>query len=334
MIILILSTNAAWAQLNIDWANKISADSDTNDFCNAIRHDASGNILVVGSFSGVVDIDPSAATFYVSIRGGLDMYLAKFDTTGTLIWAKTMGGFTDDIPYDVVTDNLGNIYITGSCSNLADFDGGADTAFLKPNGSSGNTVIFLAKYTSNGDYLWAKVMGGSGYGFGKRVKIDQNGEVILVGNFKVTIDFDPSPNVLNLSEQGSNFYDIFISKFTSNGDLRFAKRIGGGDYDEVNGLTLDQNGNLYITGYFMLTVDFDPGPAVFNMSVPINDKSSFVAKYDSLGIFVSAGGQNGKAGYDLLIDPLGKLRVSGYYKSGSSEIVFLNKYIFNDFRSI
>ncbi len=327
-LILFLSiyvTNS-YAQLNINWANKISCATGGDDFTAAITGDGNGNIISVGSYQGNVDMDPSAATLYMSTKGSSDIYMIKYDSTGALLWAKSIGGAINDSPYDVIADATGNIYITGFCSALSDFDGGSDTNFVKPIGAANTTVIFLAKYDSTGNFIWANLMNGPGSGWGKKMKFDSNGDLILAGNFAGTIDFDPSVAVSNVVAASTNFSDIFISKYSPNGNLIWVNRIGGSVYDEVNGLTLDSNDNFYITGYMNQTVDFDPGSGTYNLIQPINNQAGFVAKYTNQGAFVWAS-LFGEEGNDLAIDAYGKLRVAGYFINNfSNEEVTLRQY--------
>jgi Ig-like domain CHU_C associated/Secretion system C-terminal sorting domain/Beta-propeller repeat len=308
-LLLLLTSNFCSAQLSINWANKINCETGGDDHTAAITGDSNGNIISVGSFEGNVDVDPSPSNYYLATQGSGDIYMLKYDTAGALIWAKTIGGATNDQVYDVLCDPSGNIYITGFCSALTDFDGGGDTNFVKPIGAANSTVLFLAKYDANGTNIWAKVMPGTVNARGKKMKLDSNGDIILVGNFAGTLDMDPSAAVNNLVAASTNFSDIFISKYNNSGALIWAKKIGGSVYDEVNGMTLDSNDNIYITGYMNQTVDFDPGSGVFNLTMPINNQSGYVAKYTSQGAFVWAT-LSDEEGYDLAIDAFGKLRVA------------------------
>ncbi|HRH01891.1 MAG TPA: lamin tail domain-containing protein [Bacteroidia bacterium] len=306
----------SFAQLDFDWANKIKNEQGGNDFAQALTSDAAGNVLVTGVFSGTADLIYGADTALVSSNGGLDIYMAKFDTSGNLLWKKTMGGPLDDYTYSIKTDSNGDIYISGTCSENADFDGGDDTTLIQINGPSNSGIIFLAKYSSLGDLIWVKGMSSAnGFGLGKDIEFAANGDVILAGNFKVTVDFDPSPAVLNFSAISTNYYDIFITRFTSNGDLVWAKQIGGNNYDEVKGMAIDASDNIYLTGYFMSTVDFDPGPAVTSFTAPVNRKLFYLAKYSGLGdlVWVNYNPQNESEGGDIALESSGNLVVTGFF---------------------
>jgi hypothetical protein len=310
------SFQTSFAQLDFSWANKFKNEQGGDDFAQAITSDSSGNVLVTGVFSGTADLIYGTDTALVSSNGGLDMYMAKFDTSGNLLWKKTMGGPLDDYSYSIKTDSNGDIYISGTCSENADFDGDDDTSLIHINGPSNSGIIFLAKYSSLGDLIWVKGMSSAnGFGLGKDIEIAANGDVILAGNFKVTVDFDPSSAVLNFSAISTNYYDIFITRFTSNGDLVWAKQIGGNNYDEVKGMALDASDNIYLTGYFMSTVDFDPGPAVTSFTAPLNSKLFYLAKYSGLGdlVWVNYNPQNESEGGDIALESSGNLVVTGFF---------------------
>ncbi|MBL0048824.1 MAG: T9SS type A sorting domain-containing protein [Bacteroidetes bacterium] len=324
VILFSLFTSFSYAQLTVNWANKIKCDTGGDDFTAAITGDANGNIISVGSFQGTVDADPSSNTFYMASSGGYDMYMVKYDTAGAMLWAKTMGGATNDEPYDVILDAAGNIYLTGFCSARTDFDGGGDTNFVTPIGTSNATGIFLAKYDANGDLIWAKMMSGTVNGWGKKMKLDSNGDLILVGNFAGTVDFDPSAGTTNVVAASTNFSDVFITKYTPSGALVWAKKIGGSVYDEVDALILDSNDNFYISGYMNQTVDFDPGAGTYNLIMPINSQAGYVAKYDNQGNFIWAFLKDREV-YDLAIDASGKLRFSTN-SSTTSATVYIYQY--------
>ncbi|MBI3175960.1 MAG: SBBP repeat-containing protein [Chloroflexi bacterium] len=116
---------------------------------------------------------------------------------------------------------------------------------------------------ADGDYLWAKNWSASDVGEAISLAIDSNDNVYTTGRFGGTIDFDPGPGTFNLTSTG---FDIFVSKLDSNGNFVWAKNMGGSGpnaYTAVttsNAIALDANGNVYVTGRFCGTVDFDPGP--------------------------------------------------------------------------
>lgn len=111
---------------------------------------------------------------------------------------------------------------------------------------------------------WVRNAGSLGVDYGRAVAVDLFGFVYSTGHFMGTIDFDPGPNVFNLTSAGSS--DVYILKLDPNGNFIWAKRIGGTGTDISYAIALDNSGSIYYTGNFEATVDFDPGPAVYNLS--------------------------------------------------------------------
>jgi uncharacterized protein (TIGR03437 family) len=117
------------------------------------------------------------------------------------------------------------------------------------------------------------------------VVVDGSGNVYTTGFFQGTADFDPGPGVFNMTSAGGN--DVFVSKLDSAGNFAWARRMGGTDSDGGDGVVVDGSGNVYTAGSFGGTVDFDPGPGVFNLT-SAGDSDIFVAKLDGDGNFVWA----------------------------------------------
>src|SRR3989344_4259138 len=147
------------------------------------------------------------------------------------------------------------------------------------------TVLGIAQTPA---FQWVKSMGGSaGYDEGKSIAVDSSGNIYTIGKFRGTVDFDPGPGVVNLIAAGTD--NIFISKLDSAGNFIWAKQMGDGGSGGGTGYTiyLDSLGNIYSTGSFFNTVDFDPGAAVFNLSATLG-QSAYVSKLDSAGNFIWA----------------------------------------------
>ena len=116
--------------------------------------------------------------------------------------------------------------------------------------------------------------------------VDGSGNVHTTGYFRGTVDFDPGANVSNLDSIGEA--EIYVSKLDSAGDFVWARQIGGTDFDGSTDLAVDATGNVYTTGYFFGTIDFDPGAGVSNLT-PVGGSDIFVSKLDSTGDFVWVG---------------------------------------------
>lgn len=276
IFVLKLDTNG-----NLAWARKMGG-SDF-DFGRSIVVSAAGNVITTGTFRGTVDFDPGPGTSVLtSITEGNDIFISKLDAAGNFVWAKQLGGNGNDNGYAVTVDAAENVFTTGSFSATADFDPGASVFNLT---EVNNGDIFISKLDGAGNFVWARGMGGTSSDIGLGVQVDDFGNVYTTGYFHTTVDFDPGPGIANLVSAGFN--DAFIAKFDGNGDYLWAKGMGGTIDDESSSLALDANGNVYATGSFESTVDFDPGPGTFNLT-PGGSGGGFVVKLDDSGDFVWA----------------------------------------------
>ena len=171
-----------------------------------------------------------------------------------------MGGTSLDEGWGIAVDGSGNVHTTGNFQDTADFDPGPGTSNLTSNGSSD---VFVSKLDSNGNFVWAKNMGG-GADHGLGIEVDGSGNIHTTGIFNGTADFDPGPGSFNLTSNGGR--DVFVSKLDSDGNFVWAKSIGGAFADQVSGIALDGSGNVHTTGFFGSTADLDPGLGTFNLT--------------------------------------------------------------------
>lgn len=192
-------------------------------------------------------------------------------------WAHAFGGPQADPPSDVGLDSQGNLYFVGGFSGTADFDPSADSYNLT---SAGALDIFIAKYSPEGELIWAKQIGDYASENADNIIISTNDELYITGSFDGASDFDPGSGVSTLSTNG--WRDIFLLKMNSDGEFIWANSIGGSDIDLVQGITLDNDTQPIITGYFIGEVNFNPNgtPLLLNAE-GYNDV--FVSKYSSNG---------------------------------------------------
>lgn len=210
----------------------------------------------------------------------------------------------------MIIDLNNHIYISGVFENVADFNPGSGVY----NMSSSNGNMFLLKLDGNGDFLWAKQFDGNG-DLIHYITVDTNNDLVISGTFIVTTDFDPGPGVYNLIPSNLNSKDAFILKLDANGNFIWVRQLelsGGG----VDGITGDPLGNIFIPGEFNITVDFDPGPGVFNMS-PIGTWNLFILKLDVNGNFIYAKRIGEPSTLQqcrtMMVDPSGNLYLAGEF---------------------
>ncbi len=305
-----------------------SMGSAVIDAGNSIIVDGSGNVIIAGHFSDTVDFDPGAGIANLISTGLSDLFFAKYDANGNYIFAKSMGSANYDEIKRMAIDTNGNIYITGYILGAADFDPGAGTAILTPVGPSAN---FFAKYDASGNYIYAKSISASqSYG----ITTDHSGNIFITGTFTDTVDFDPGAGAANLVSVGDN--DIFFAKYDASGNYIFAKSMGGIAHDYSYSIAVDDSFNIYLTGSFQGTTDFDPGAGTANLS-PVGINDIFFAKYDNNGNYIYAkniGSVSSDIGYSIAVDNIGNTYITGTHRdtadfdpgSGTAKLVAVGNY--------
>lgn len=246
---------------NFIWAKKIGGPGSDQSY--SIATDASGNVYTTGYFTETADFDPGEGEAILNSIGTFDIFIQKLDPDGNYLWVRQMGGGSTDFGSSIFVDALGNLYTTGRFRETVDFDPGIETANLSAQGGD----IFIQKLDANGNFLWVKQIGGTAFGpssLGISITVDDTGNVYTTGYFEGTADFDPGEGSANLTSAGSR--DIFIQKLDVNGDFLWVEKIGGPDSDVGNSITIDEFGDIYVTGYFTGTVDFGPGTETSNLT--------------------------------------------------------------------
>ena len=280
----------------------------------AMAIDATGNIYLAGWFNGTCDFDPGPAVSNLTSAGLRDVFIAKMDASGNLLWVARIGGTSDDNVNGIAVDASGSLVVGGV------FGGG--TIDLDPGPGSANFTAqlfdgYILKLDASGSYLWGKVYSGSGASAVNSLELDQSGNVITTGIFAGLVDFDPGVASFNLTATGAA--DIYISKLDAMGNFIWAKHIDGVQNNESKCVTTDPSGNIYITGYFDNTVDFDPSAAINNI-VSAGNYDIFVTKFDPSGNLTwvkTMGGTGSDIGNSVVVDQLGNVVVGGNFSSTS-----------------
>ena len=258
----------------------------------AINVDSVGNVYSTGIFEGTADLDPGVGTSNLVSAGGFDVYILKLDNSGNFVWAKSLGGASANYSTSIITDSDGNVYTTGYFNGTVDFNPGVGTSNLT---SVGEYDAYISKLDSGGNFVWAKAVGGATFDDSYSIKIDSNNDVYFSGEFIGTVDFDPGVGTSNLISAGQ--YDAYISKLDSDGNFVWAKNISSGtESDFASYIALDSENNVYATGYFSGTADFDPGAGTSNLT-SVGSGDIFISKIDSAGNFVWAKSMGG-TGFD------------------------------------
>jgi DNA-binding protein Fis len=231
-------------------------------------------------------------------------------------WTKGIGGNGADYNKEIAVDPKGNVYVTGYFGQAVDFNPGGTGGMLTPVGID----AFLAKYDPDGNYLWAKTIGGSGTDQALSLSVDHKGNVHVIGLFNAAINFSTESGTTTLTPIAG--YDVFFSKYDPDGNCLWAKSIGNTGSMNGYGIAVDNDGHVLITGFFNQQTDFDPGTGIENRTPHLNASGAapsvdmFIAKYDSAGNYTWAkniGGPGQDEGIAIVTDEQGNLYVAGRF---------------------
>lgn len=226
-------------------------------------------------------------------------------------WAKNISGNKDQKGLLMTTDAAGNLYLAGNFEATVDFDPGTGTQELT---SAGLSDIFLMKLDADGQFLWAKRIGGIDYEKANGMVIDASGNLLLCGYFYQTVDFDPNIGIQELTSLGDN--DMFLLKLDSDGNYLSCTQIGGILSDFANNIALNSAGEILLTGQFEGTVDFDPGIGSNDLSSTAGSADVFVLKLDASANFLwakSVGNSFWDAGFFIAADGSDNVYVFGVF---------------------
>ncbi len=246
-----------------EWA--IKAGGTGSDRSLAICADDAGNSYVTGFYYGTATFESETITSL----GVQDIFIAKYDNNGALVWVKSAGGSGSDIGNGIAVDGSGNVVVTGEFAGNASF--GSQT-LASMNGS---VDIFTVRLDANGNFLWAKKGSAPGIDRGIDLDCDGEGSIYVTGQFSDTITFDNTyDNNLNNA--------IFVVKYSPTGTELWFRKMGAGSMNVVSGIAVDaQNGNTYLTGDFTGNLIFFGTPNT-TLSDPYANRI-FLAKYNSIG---------------------------------------------------
>ena len=279
--------------------------------------DPSGNIYITGGFSSA-SLSIGSTVLTNTAPGSFDLFLAKFDPSGNLLWANSAGGNGDDLLLDVGLDPAGNVFVGGfSGSDL--FTYGPNLVF----GSLGDRNILLAKYSAAGVVLWARSAGGSAEERIQRLATDASGNCFITGFFKSsTVGFGGLVIAVNSGGQ-----DMYVAKYDANGNALWVKTATGSGNEWGYGIAVDPAGNVITGGVF------NSSSLVFQANNLINTSASqsdaYLIKCDGAGnaIWVNSfKGINQDYIYSLTTDGGGNIYVGGF---SNSPVIDLNGVLVN-----
>jgi hypothetical protein len=352
------------ASRNYLWAIKVGNASTTpqGEDVTAIKTDPAGNVYLTGKFSGEVDFDPIATNpnSKKTSFGVYDGFLTKYTSNGNYQWTNTWSSgsssialvndlavnttgdsfvvvyaydyfgpaisyygpttfihklntngviqWTKTFPYtyinyvvarsgslgSIALDNAGNVLVAGSFTGTVNFGGGNRTS-----NNLNQSDIFITSISPTGNYLWDVTFAGAGDDNATSIVCDASNNIIITGNIANSVDLDPGIGT-SLTGQG-----MFVAKYNSIGIFLSRFNLIGNVYPKK--MALDGAGNIFITGYFYGSIDFDPGIANVPRSTITAGTNLFVARYSNSGIYdwaISQGNNNHyNFGNGIAIDP-------------------------------
>lgn len=291
------------------WAQQ--AGGENEDQTRGLAVDAAGNLYVTGYFSSS-NIVFGAFTLTNSNPGVSDLFVAKYDPSGQVLWAVSAGGSGQDGGTAIAVDPQGNVYVTGGTESASARFG---SLFLV---NTGKRDVFLAKLNAQGIFLWVRQSIGIDDESGTGLAVDTAGHVNLAGWFySPTITF----GAYSLTNRGGS--DIFLVQYNVSGQVLWARQAGGTSDEGANALAVDAAGNLYVAGDFYSTNLVFETVQLTNNSPSGAASDLFLAKYNVTGALQwvkTAGGTGNDAARAVTVDSSGAVCVAGYFWSSSLRV--------------
>ena len=275
---------------NFQWAK--SAGGHKADSCKSMCADVNGNVFITGKFKSDY-IDFGGHWVLNAHENTDDIFIVKYDCTGNVVWAQGGGDDNSDYGTGINLDNKGNVYVIGSFQGPYIYIG----ATTLTNNYPVSHDIFIAKYDSLGNGLWAQSIGETLDDYGNSISIDASGNAYATGYFKSpTISF--GGNTITNAGIG----DVFVAKYDSLGNVIWAKNVGGINADAGYNISVDAIGDAFVSGnFFSPTILF----GIDTLTNPYNNNDIYFAKLGLCSyhtIISSAGSTTFCPGDSVLLD--------------------------------
>lgn len=294
----------------LQWINR--AGGTSTDSSDGMAVDADGNVYITGYFY-------SSCTFWsynhissVVSLGGTDIFIAKYNSNGSLQWVKRAGGETNDFGREIKIGTDGYVYLTGYFWGTTRF---GDYTYLY---SFGDYDCYIAKYNYNGGLQWARQIGGTNSDYGWGLALDSDANVYVTGYFQGTARFGTGQGFVDITSAGDT--DIFVTKYNSSGLFQWVRQAGGPGTDKgfsiavQSAATLTPETHVYVTGEFTNTAAF----STTNLT-SFGSSDVFIAKYNAEGAVQWAknmGGSNTDFPRGITVSPTGSVYVTGAFSGG------------------
>ena len=325
--LLLIYCKVLFAQtIDFQWA--VKAGGRFSDASSDITIDNSGNIITTGYFTN----SASFSNIQLVSAGSADIFIAKFDPNGNIIWAVKAGGPNYDEAFSITTDKSNNILITGIFSGLATFG----TVTIQSSGDINYSDVFVAKYSPDGNLLWVRKGGGDFSDSGEDIKVDNSDNIYVSGIFTLSAFFDDIPL------QEVDAFGTFLIKYNPSGIIQWVKVLNGGTpfniyglyYSDARSNSIAINDNsIFISGTFTdyIVIENDS-------LLSAGDWDTYLAKYNTDGTFEWVKQIKGGLvwNFDSETDGNGNLYLKGVFETKASfDNITLtindSSYIYNSF---
>jgi len=259
-----------------------SQGAGSNDLLIA-KYDSSGTIQWQRSLGGSgnesgegIAIDSNGDVYVAGVTnsqgaGSTDALIAKYDSSGTIQWQRSLGGSSSDRASSIAVDSSNNVYVVGQTASQG----------------AGSNDVLIAKYNSSGTIQWQRSLGGSSSDTGYGITVNSSGDVYVAATS---------------ASQGAGGSDILVAKYNTSGTIQWQRSLGGTVQDEGRGIAIDSSDNVYVIGYS-------------SSSGTAGDRDIVIAKYNSSGAIQwqrFLGGSQSDTGLGIAVDSKGNVYVTGY----------------------
>jgi len=316
LLFLVISINSYSQQ--VDWAFGIGGSS--TDVIKAVETDENGNTFITGEIrSQNVDFDPGIGEDLQSTTTGDDVFIAKYDINGVLLWSKTLPSSDFSSAQDIAIDSLGDLYVTGNFNGAMNFD--PNGSEILTSGTSGDA--YVAKYNgATGALDFAFNIVGEGPSIGISIELNEEASIYLAGTMSDSAYFDPYAGSNN-SSLSMNPGGIFLVKYLTNiGEVGAypyihwvtgVNALGGAD---VKDMDVTPFGDAVLTGMFQQEMDLNPGAGVNTYTSEEID--SYILKINKFGVYEWGKvltGNNNEISHGTTFDQNGDIYVCGAFNS-------------------
>ena len=293
------------------WSNSYGGTGDDESY--AITTDDEDRIFVTGVFQSTVNFEPATNDHIVTSSSSQSGFLLALDSNGEFLWVNDYQSDQSVTANETAVDEEGNLLFTGHFAGNLSFDVGSG---IDPLVAGGSADLFAIKIANDGSEIWARRAGGSSLTLAAAISSDGNNNVLITGTFIDSVDLDPGPGISDHFTQGNR--DIFVLKLDSDGNFTWAGTMGGSGTNATGfSIKTDLQGDIYTTGRYVDTVDFDPGPGIFNLETTPTNASTFIQKLSAEGDLIWAKTTEGPSydiGRNLRLDNAGNIYVCGLYR--------------------